>query len=438
MSVLYVLNLIAASLLILWPLWFSRRILHLPTLNPFTIALLVSLPVEMMKLFGGPLVLLDDGLFDPGYQFAVLASNTLLVSQMVGLVFFFRCCAVLRIDRSLPMRRIVLAPKDLRRAARLFLLLYLFAFWLLASGEFGLANWVANPREGYQLYRTGQGHWYALAITSLSVSLLLSFLAQPKAGAVLWRTPIYLALAYLLGSKMVLLSVFTSTLIFLWFIRWRHMTKLLAFGAPLLFLLLIWNLFLALADGFELQSILEYFDYYKNAADYYRGYLNDEIRLYWGEIASTALTSYVPRAMWPDKPSVYGILIINEIFYPGQAELTNTPAFGGAVEQFADFGFAGVVLSGLFGSVTILTAAASYLIFRRPGLNLRRVTPVTVVMLLVQFVPTFGLFFPGVMYAMLALLVALAVGLVRTRWRRRVAPMLPAGASQRELGLHKR
>lgn len=429
MPVFFVLNLVAATLLILWPVWFSRRILHLPLLNPFTITLLISLPVEAMKLFGGPLVLLGDGLFDSGYQFAVLASNVLLVSQMVGLAFIFRCCTVFQVQQSLPLGRILLAPRGLRRAARLFLVLYLVAFWLLASSDFGLINWVINPREGYQLYRTGQGHWYALAISSLSVSMLLSFLAQPKPRSVLWRTPIYLGLAYLLGSKMVLLNIFTSTLIFLWFLDWKHLTKLLLFGAPLLFVVLIWNLFLALSDGFEVRAILEYFDFYKNAADYYHAYMNNEISLYWGKIASTSFTSYVPRALWTDKPSVYGILIINEIFYPGQAELTNTPAFGGAVEQFADFGFPGLVLNGLCGSFTILTAAASYLIFRNPGVDLRRVTPVIVVILLVQFVPTFGLFFPGLLYAILTLLVALTVALVRCRGRRFAVPARPAGVT---------
>lgn len=418
MPVLYVLNLAAAALLTLWPLWFSRRVLRLPFLNPFTITLLVGLPVEAMKLFGGPLVLIDAGLFDPGYQFAVLASNVLLVSQAIGLIVFFRGAALLRIERFLPMRHVVLSRKGLRWGASFFLLLYAVAFWLLSSAEFGVVNWLSNPRVGYQLYRTGQGHWYALAVTSLSVSLLLSFLARPRAASVLWRTPVYLALAYVLGSKMILLNVFISTLIFLWFIQWKHLKKLIAIGAPVVFSLLVWNLSLALSDGFEFQSILEYFDFYKNAADYYHGYLDHEIGLYWGEIASTSLTAYVPRALWPDKPTVYGILIINEIFYPGQAELTNTPAFGGAVEQFADFGFPGVVLSGMFGGFTILTALASYLIFRRPGLDLKRLSPIAMAALLVQFVPTFGLFFPGLLYALLLALVAVAVRLMASRRRR--------------------
>lgn len=419
MPAVYVLNLVVAGLLTFWPLWFSCRVLKLPLLNPFTIALLVSLPVEVMKLFGGPLALIEGGLFDPGYQFAVLASNVQLVCQVFGLFVFFRGAGLFRIERFLPMRQNVLCPEGLRWGARLFLLLYGLAFWLLASAEFGVVNWLSNPREGYQLYRTGQGHWYALGITSLSVSLLLSFLACPRAGPVLRRTPIYLAMAYFLGSKMILLSVFVSTLIFLWFIRWGHLKKLIAVGAPVVFALLIWNLFLALSDGFEFQSILEYFDFYKNAADYYRAYMAREIDLYWGEITSTSLTAYVPRAWWPEKPTVYGILIINEIFYPGQAELTNTPAFGGAVEQFADFGFPGVMLSGMFGGFTILTAVASYLIFRRPGLDLKHVSPIAVAALLVQFVPTFGLFFPGLLYAALLAVVVWTVRFLASGRQRR-------------------
>src|SRR5450830_1500114 len=82
---------------------------------------------------------------------------------------------------------------------------------------------------------------------------------------------------------------------------------------------LLFNLYLALADQFDLQAIFEYFDYYKNAADYYRGYLSGEINLFHGDVLLTSLWSYVPRGIFPDKPIVYGILHVNEIFFPGQA-----------------------------------------------------------------------------------------------------------------------
>jgi hypothetical protein len=206
-----------------------------------------------------------------------------------------------------------------------------------------------------------------------------------------------------------MLTMFGATLIFLWFLHWRHLNKLLMLGTPLVFGLLLFNLYLALLDAFDLQAIFEYFDYYKNAADYYRGYFEGQFDLFWGEVAWSSIWGYVPRAIWPEKPSVYGILLVNEIFYPGQAEMTNTPAFGGAVEQFADFGVVGVVFYGLFSSQSMLTALFSYLLFRRPGFEPHRVNVATVMLMLVQFAPAFGSFFPGGLYLILS---ASVLGLV--------------------------
>jgi hypothetical protein len=200
-----------------------------------------------------------------------------------------------------------------------------------------------------------------------------------------------------------LLTIFTAALVFLWFLRWRHLGKLMLVGAPLLFGLLVINLYLALGDVFELGSIIGYFDYLKNGADYYRSYLNNEIELFYGQVAISSLWTYVPRALWPDKPSVYGILIINEYFYSGLAGSTYTPAFGGAVEQHADFGPLGVVVLGFFSSQAILTGLMSYLIFKRPGVRFDQVALATVLLMLVQYAPSFGSFLPGGLYFLLLL-----------------------------------
>lgn len=419
MNALYVLNIAAALLLSLWPWWFSRRRLYLPPLNPFTISLVIGLPVQLMKLFGGPLGLFEEGLFDLGYQYALLMGNVLVLAQTLGLLFFFRCFALLRAEKYLPLQNVVLRSRELDRGALVFLLIFLVAFYSLSSAEYGVLNWLRNPREGYQLYRSGQGHWYALAISALAVSMLLSFLGRPTARMLLWRAPLYFGLGYLLGSKGILLSIFTSLLTFLWFIQWKHFSKFLVGASPLLFGLLLWNLYLALSDGFDLQAIFEYFDYYKNGADYYRGILAGEISLYHGEITWSSLWAYVPRALWPDKPVVYGVTIINEIFYPGQAELTNTPAFGGAVEQFADFGVIGVLFFGVFSVQSLTIALFSYLTFKRPGLNFDRMTLAGVILLLVQFAPAFGTFIPGVLYLVLLGAVVILIGALRTRRRKK-------------------
>jgi hypothetical protein len=419
MEALYAINLATAFLLLFWPIWFSRVVLRLPWLNPFTIGSVIGSPVPIMKLVGGPLVLIDGGLFDTGYQMAVLMSNLFTLAQAAGCVVYFLACASFRLDRMLPFQRVVLGPVSLRRGMLFFIGLYMLAFVLLASAEFGIVNWLINPREGYQLYRTGQGHWYALATSSMSVAFVLAVLWRPRPGWVLFSTAICLAMGYLLGSKGTLLAIFTSSAIFLWFLGWRHLTALVFFGAPLMMLLLLVNLYLALADGFGVQAILEYFDYYKNAADYYSAYLRGEVSLFLGEVSLSSLWAYVPRGLYSDKPVVYGALLVNEIFYPGAAEMTNTPAFGGAVEQFADFGVLGVLLFGFFSSQAMLIAMLSYFIFRRPGIRFDRITLTAAVLLIVQYSPAFGAFFPGGLYFVLLLLVVFSIIVVRAPRRRR-------------------
>lgn len=415
MQLLFSLNIALALLILFWPVWFSRVALKLPLLNPFTIAWMLDIPIQIMRLFGGPLILIEDGLFDPGYQFALAMGTLLLVSQLAGLFFFLFAFGVIRIERSIPLRKIILSSRDLMRASRFFILIYCFSMYMLASADFGVVNWLINPREGYQLHRQGLGHWYGLAISGLAVAMTLAFLAQPNQKSLLIRAPMFICMAYLFGSKTILLSIFASLLIFLWFIQWRYLIKLFIIGTPIIFSLMIWNLYLAISDTFNLLAIFEYFDYYKNAAEYYRGILSGDINLYYGQITLTSFWSYVPRALVPDKPFVYGILYINEIFYPGQAELTNTPGFGGAVEQFADFGVLGVILAGFFSAQSLVTAFLSYMLFKRPGMRARQMSLVTALIVIMQYAPAFGTFFPAALYMTLVVFVGIVILVLRDR-----------------------
>lgn len=417
MAFVYFLNITVSVLLLFWPMWFARTQLRLPWVNPFSIMLMISIPVELMRLFVGPFFLINDGLFDIGYQYALLMASLLALAQATGAVFFFRLAKTFRVHQYLPFQRVSLGRKDMRRGAFFFLLIFLVALFLLANAEFGIVNWLLNPRMGYQIYRTGQGHWYALATSALSVAFVLTFFARPTAGWLLLNLVVYLGMGYFLGAKTVLLAIFSSTLVFLWFLRWRHLGKLMLVGAPLLFGLLVFNLYLALGEVFELGSIVGYFDYFKNAADYYRSYLSNEIGLFHGEVIMSSLWAYVPRIIWPDKPVVYGILHVNEFFYPGLAQVS-TPAFGGAVEQHADFGVLGVVVFGFFSSQAILTGILSYLIFRRPGISINRVTLATVLLFLVLYAPAFGNFLPGGLYLLLLFSVLWILRMLRRSPRR--------------------
>jgi len=378
--------------------------------------MLTGIPAESIKLLAAPALVIDGGLWNPAFQYAVLMTNILTFSQIYGTIFFFKVAGAARIEKHLPIRATYLTTDDLVRASYCFLAIYLCAFYLLASAELGLVNWLKNPRVGYQLYRTGQGHWYAIALNALSVAAILSFLATPSPTAIILKTIVFLAMAYALGSKAIMLSMFTASMIMLFYIRWQHLGKFFLFASPIIFGLLIWNLYLALSDGFELRSIVEYFDYYINATEYYAGILNREISLFYGEIFTSSFWAYVPRALVPDKPFVYGILHINEIFYPGQAELTNTPAFGGAVEQYADFGILGVLFFGFFSSQAALNGILFHLLFRAPRMTVSRVNMVSFLAFLALFGPLFGIYFQGIYYWPLIFIVYI---LVRATERKR-------------------
>lgn len=418
MTAIYLLNILVSVLLLFWPAWFARTQIRLTWVNPFSIVLIVALPIELMRLFVGPLFLIDGGLFDIGYQYALLMANIFALMQLMGAVFFFRFAKSVGAHRYLPFQRITIGRQGLRRGARFFLFVYVIALLALANAEYGIGNWFLNPRLGYQLFRTGQGHWFALATSALSVSFVLSFLAHPTPGHLLRNLVIYIGFGYFLGYKAILLSIFTATLVFLWFLRWRHLGKLVFVGVPILLGLLAFNLYLALGNIFELGHLITYFDHFKNAADYYRGYLNSEVDLFHGEVAISSLWAYVPRVIWPDKPMVYGILHVNEIFYPNLASMSHTPAFGGAVEQHADFGLLGVIIFGFFGLQTISTGLLSYLIFRRPGLRFDYVTLTTVLLVVVQYAPSFGSFLPGGLYLLMLLAILSLLRVLRGSQRR--------------------
>ena len=415
---MYCLNIAVSLPLLFWPIWFARTELRLRGINPFTIVLLIALPVELMRYYIGPFFLIEGRLLDEGYQYALFMANILALTNALGTLFFFRFARSIGAHRYLPFQRVVIGRNDLHRGARVFLLIFCLALFALANAEFGIWNWLQDPRMGYQLYRTGQGHWYALATSALSVSFVLAFFANPTAGHLLFKMVMYLGMGYFLGSKGVLLAIFASGLVFLWFLRWRHLKKLIFLGLPPVFALMIVSSFQVFEGGFGLANIIGYFDYFMNAANYYRGYLNNEISLFNGEVIISSLWSYVPRAIWPDKPFVYGMIHVNEIFYPGLAEQTYTPAFGGAVEQFADFGPLGVVILGFFSSKAILTGFFSYFIFRRPGINLNHITLTTVLLFLVQFTPSFGSFFPGGLYLLLLFSVLILVRMLRRARRK--------------------
>ena len=394
MFLLYTLNILIAFILIFWPVWISRKFFKLPFINPLSIHVLITTPFELMKLIISPMLLIENGLIDIGYQYAILSSSLYIISTIIGMIVFFKFFKIYHFERLLPFKNSYLSLNRLRVVSNFFLLLFLTFFLLLSTSNFGFLNWINNPREGYQLYRTGQGHWYALSIFSLSVSFYLRCLTKSNGNQIIFIAIFYLFLSYFLGSKGTILWYFESSLIILWLMNYNKLQFIMTFGMPAIFSIMIFNLFLALGSNFEFVSIIEYFDHYINGASYYRSFHNGEVNLLYGEVFLTSFWDYIPRFIYPEKPVVYGKIIINELFFPGQAELTNTPAFGGAVTEFADFGWFGLIFFGFFRQDTFLFALTGYWFYCNPRVTWNRISVATALLLIVMYAPGYGAFFP--------------------------------------------
>ncbi len=427
MQVLYCLNLVGFLLVsLISPVYFTRRF-HLGAWNLLTIPLLVAVPLGALTSFSGPYFFLADSLFNPYFQYALLVNNVYVTLQAVTLIFLVRQLqhgAVLRrLDRVLAVGGEA-KPVRMVSAAWVFLGLYVISF-LLLSQSFGVLNWIANPRSGYQLHRAGAGQWFALAITFLSTSMILATVYVRSAHSILLLSPIYLLFVYLLGSKGFIVAFALYLVIILALRRYTYLkpVAIVIGGAAASFVV---TTFVSSLGGFGLQEISQYSDYFVNAALYYKSYLNGGIPLFHGEIFLSNLWGLVPRSLYPDKPYVYGMIKVIEYFYPGSAEQTSTPAFS-TVDYFADFGWPQVVASALLSPQNFINALLYVVALPRlSALNLQDQTPHSRILLycfLILTAPAFLLYFDFPLNLILLLVI---VGIIHVTNTLRVVNNFPA------------
>ena len=366
MSLLYVLNIALFVFVALLPPVYLTRYFRLGWVNPLTIPIAIGLPLGLLTSFTGPYFALEDGCFNPYFQYALLVSNVhalstqLTLFALIHLVVKWRPLVRLtdRMMRSGGQAR----PERMRAAAWVFLGLYFLSFLVLTQ-SFGLVHWLADPRSGYQFHRTGAGQWYALCLTFLSVSVVLSTVYARSTYSVIALAPLYLGLIFLLGSKSFIIG-FTLYLVNILAIRrFRYLTPvaLVILGAGAASTI---STFIQSQKSFGLEQVASYSDYFVNAALYYKDYLSGKLPLYHGQITLTSLWDLVPRSVYPDKPYVYGTILVDEYYFPGAAAQTSTPAFA-TIDYFADFGWAQAILSGVFSVPTFVVALLYGIVFPR-------------------------------------------------------------------------
>jgi hypothetical protein len=315
-------------------------------LNPFVLVFLAQLPVDLFKMVVGPAILLDQGIGDKYYNIAIFFTTLSLFCDylLMRLVFLISS----RYKLVIPTFDFAVSEIRMKVSAFVFFLLFVISFLLLSSSSFGVINWILDPRTGYQLHRMGAGQFWLFSISFLSISFALTCLFTRKYSNLFLMLLLFVSFAYLLGSKGIILEYFIFFLIILWIRKFRYLRLFFFAGIPLALSLMLFNFFSSAGANADLTDAFSYFDYYVNSAMYYKAYYSNEIDLFKGEILVTDFWNLIPRGLFPNKPYVYGITHVNEHFFPGAAEATNTPAFGGPINYFADFGTIGVVLCSLF------------------------------------------------------------------------------------------
>jgi putative O-antigen polymerase len=365
METLYVLNIFFFISISIIKILYLTKSFNFSFLNPISLPFIISLPVFMAKTFVGPFFVLREGLFDIWFQYALLMTNVYLLGEYLLTIIVIKFCNRSSFIKNRLIKRIrPIKIKRIRMIISSFFFFFLFFIcFILLSKEFGMINWILNPREGYQHHRVGVGHWYALSLLFLSTSYTITALYAKKLIHLILVTFVYIYFVFLLGSKDSILSFATFFMIVLWFRRSKYFTKILYITIPLGFTVMLLNF-----NPKDVMDIVQYFDYYINSAMYYKAYFNNEIDLFYGQVWLTDFYGYIPRGFFPNKPYVYGLVLVNEHFFPGAAEATNTPAFGGPIPYFADFGVLGVILAGIMNIGTILETILYYVFYKNTNI----------------------------------------------------------------------
>lgn len=377
-------------LTIYYPIYISKS-LKLKLLNPITILVVVTMPIALFKAFFGPAYLLNDGLFDKYYNFAILMANIQLIITLYVTIILFKIFRSYHYSITNFLYKIT--PKWRIKRTKMFLvsfvflLLFLISFYLLSS-TFGFINWILSPRTGYQYHRVGAGEYYAFALLFLSTSFSILLLFLRKNKSIYLFSIVYIFFAWFLGSKHIMLNFCIYTITVLWFRNVDNLGKIIGYATPIIFIPMLLNF-----GSFDLSEIATYFDYYVNSAMYYKEYFSNGIDLFYGQIGLTDYWALVPRSLFPDKPYVYGFLLVNEHFFPGAAEATHTPAFGGPVPYFADFGLIGVIVYSFLNFQLWFQVFCYYIIFVDRRLERIISNPLYIYAVLILFAPNFLQFF---------------------------------------------
>ena len=252
---------------------------------------------------------------------------------------------------GLGIRALGLGSKAVARNFRSLKLLILMlcsicAFWALAIVGGGGTLWLTDSRFAYQVYRAGAGGFFALTQWFMLFAFLYCLWSlRPRKPALIFLIFVFSGLAYFTGSKGNILIV-PITGLFWYHFRVRKVSlSILSFAALALFFAF---LCLQTIQGTALSWIdtLEYFNDYFRVTTMFVARI-EEFGFRYGSGTLSSFWSYVPRALYPDKPYEYGYTLIHQVLFPGLTETGNTPGVLPWSLAYLDFGILGAFLFGV-------------------------------------------------------------------------------------------
>jgi len=223
-------------------------------------------------------------------------------------------------------------------------------FLLLAKIGGGGLKWITSSRDAYIENKFGAGNFYLFWVWSISLFLIyILYTRKPKTIIQLLKLSPYiffcLIVSYFTGSKQNILIILLL-LIFYYshFINKVKLFRFAIFGISLLATFL--SIQLVQGTTSNIFGALAYFDYFQKTIDFVARY--SEVGPKLGDSFLSSFWGYVPRFIAPDKPVIYGQLMIQDALYPGAAEQGYYPAFSSWSFLYLDFEWVGVMISGFF------------------------------------------------------------------------------------------
>jgi hypothetical protein len=244
----------------------------------------------------------------------------------------------------------------------LLLLVALLAFVALAIVGGGGLLWITDTRSAYINYRAGAGPFFA-AFQWFQVFALVYWLWARHPARLIGLLLIIAPFAFLAsysGSKSNILTILIIGMAYYHFRVRAIPLPMYVLMIPVAMGLFSW---LLVVQGFRPTDALPAVVYFKDYFDTGTQFLSrfDEFGYQYGAATLSSLWEYVPRALYPEKPYEYGLLLVHKVLFPGAAATGNTPGVVLWATAYLDFGLIGVFLWGVLGSLGQRAAYEYYL-----------------------------------------------------------------------------